>query len=238
MNELIISIVIPAFNEEKRIGATLCRIHDFFKSKNYGYEVIVVSDGSSDGTIDVANRSLIARDRKIRILTNVLTRGKGYSVKKGIRIAKGKYVLFTDADLSTPIEEIEKFFVAISEGYDIIIGSRAIEEAIVNVRQPWYRQCMGKLFNLFVRVILGIKYLDTQCGFKLFTNASAKDLARALKIYGFSFDAEMLYIAKKRGYRVKEIGVLWNNSPESKVSIVRSPFSMFVDLFRIKWIHR
>lgn len=233
-----LSVVIPAYNEEKRIRGTLSRIYDFLSKKNYSYEVIVVDDGSVDGTVGVVAGTVLHRENKLKIVRNGRNRGKGFSVKSGINAACGDFVLFSDADMSTPIEEVDKLFKYMDSGYDIAAGSRTAEGAYVRMHQPWYRETMGKTFNLIVKSILLGDFKDTQCGFKLFRGDIARNLAREIKIDGFCFDVEMLYLAKLKGYRVKEVGVVWDNSPQSRVKIFNSSMDMFLDLFRIRVYHR
>lgn len=235
---MYLSIIIPVYNEETRIGKTLAAIHDFFNGKNYDYEVIVVDDGSADETIRAVYDSLLNRDGRIRVIKNGRNYGKGYSVKRGINESKGDYVLFTDADLSTPISELDNLFYYINEGFDIVIASRDLDNSHVRISQPWYREKMGKIFNIFVRLFVIPGFKDTQCGFKLFNGIVARDISKDLKIKGFSFDVEILYLALKRGYRVKEAGVIWENSPESKVALMKSPMNMFFDILRIKRLHK
>lgn len=233
-----LSIIIPAYNEEDRIGATLKKIAEFLKTKDYIFEVLVVDDGSSDKTEQIVLKSELHSSGRLRLIKNEINKGKGYSVKKGIINSFGNYVLFTDADLSTPIEEMDKLYGFIGKDYDIVIGSRALAGSDVKVRQPWHRETMGKTFNLFVKCLLMRDFNDTQCGFKLFREGAARDIAGLMKINGFAFDVEMLYIAKSKGYRIREVGVSWENSAESKVKLFHSPASMFLDLFKIKTLHK
>lgn len=235
---MYLSVIIPAYNEEKRIGATLSRIHSYLSARKYDFEVLVVDDGSCDDTVLEAETSRLNSEGKLKVLRNGVNRGKGYSVKNGILNSKGEYVLFSDADLSTPIEEVEKLFAAIKNGSDIAIGSRDVDASRVKVRQPRYREIMGRVFNLFVKTFLIRDFNDTQCGFKLFRGAVARDLAASLVIDGFCFDVEMLYLAVKRGYKVSELGVVWENSLLSKVKILGSSSTMFLDLLRIKAAHK
>lgn len=232
-----LSIVIPAYNEEDRIALTLEKIDNFFKDKNYDVEVIVVDDGSIDNTIEVANQSVLAKKGKLKIIKNGINKGKGFSIKNGITNSSGNYILFTDADLSTPIEEVDKLFNFINNGYDIVIGSRALKGSNVKVHQPWYREIMGKIFNFFIKVLLMGAFHDTQCGFKLFKTSIAKEITPSLRTSGFSFDVEMLYIARKKGYKIKEAPVTWLNSPKSKVNPLIDSTKMFFDLIKIKIIH-
>ena len=233
-----LSIIIPAYNEEKRIGATLDKIHSFFKTKNYDFEVMIVDDGSTDRTAGVVAASGLAKEGKLSILKNRSNRGKGFSVKNGILNSNGEYLLFTDADLSTPIEDVDKLLKEISKDYDIVIGSRALKDSAVMVHQSCYREFMGKVFNFFVKTLLIKSFNDTQCGFKLFKREPAREIAREMLINGFAFDVEMLYLAKIKGYKVKEAGVAWENSSDSRVKLFRSPINMFLDLFEIKAKHR
>lgn len=235
---MYLSVVIPAFNEEKRILSTLNKINSFLREKDYDYEVIVVDDGSADGTMSTVEKSGLPLKGKVQVLSYSGNRGKGYAVKTGILESKGEYVLVSDADMSTPIEEVEKLIGIIAEGYDAVIGSRSVSDSDVRVRQPWYRERMGKTFNLFVRLTLGLNdFNDTQCGFKLFKGDMAREIADKLQIDGFSFDVEMLYLAKRKGYKIKEVGIVWNNSPQSRVKVIASSTNMFLDLFSIRRIH-
>lgn len=224
----MLSIIIPAYNEERRIGRTLEKIISFLDSKKYKYEIIVVDDGSKDRT-----REVVKRFRRVKLNEKRRNRGKGYSVRQGMIAAEGDYLLFSDADLSTPIEEIEKMMRLIN-AYDVVIGSRTIKGADVQVKQPFYREYMGKIFNLFVQVlaIKGIK--DTQCGFKLFTRRAAKKIFPKQRIKGFGFDVEILYIAKKKGFRIEQVPVIWRNDENTKVSAFRDSSDMFFDLLRIR----
>lgn len=232
-----LSIIIPAYNEEKRIGLTLSKICGFLKTKSYEYEVILVDDGSNDKTISEAKESELAKTNKLKIVRNGMNKGKGFSVKNGILNSAGEYMLFSDADLSTPIEEADKLFGYIKKGYDIVIGSRSIAGSDVKVHQPFYREKMGRIFNFLVNSLLMGGFNDTQCGFKLFKGSIAREIGRELTIDGFCFDVEMLYLAKKKGYRIAEIGVVWENSPQSKVRVINSSLAMFIDLLKIRRRH-
>ena len=233
-----LSIVIPAYNEEKRIGKTLFRIWDYMAGKEYEYEVIVVDDGSMDGTISEVQKSRLAIECKLKMIKNGANRGKGFSVRNGISNSRGDYILFSDADLSTPIEELDKLFSIMDQGYDAVIGSRALKDSNVKVRQLWYREMMGKTFNLFVKSVLMGDFRDTQCGFKLFKASVAKEAVSVMKIDGFSFDVELLYLLLKKGYKIKEVPVVWLNSPVSKVNPLFDSLRMLIELMKIKKIHR
>ncbi|MCK5283408.1 MAG: glycosyltransferase family 2 protein, partial [Nanoarchaeota archaeon] len=222
-----ISIVIPVYNEENRIEKTLPEIIDYCK-KNFGdYEIIVVDDGSTDNTNEVITR--FSKER-VRVLRNGCNKGKGYSVKKGILNAKYDFVLFTDSDLATPLNELKKLTPFLNSGYDIIIASRNLAGSIHKKQQPFYRKCMGKFFAILVNfvVLRGIK--DTQCGFKLLRTKTAKKIVRMQTLDGFSFDVEILLIAKKLGYKIKEVPVIWINNKESKLHPIKDSFKMFLDL--------
>lgn len=222
-----ISIIIPAYNEEKRLASALDNIISYM-AKNYpDYEIIVVDDGSTDNTIKVAEK------KNVRIIKNPKNMGKGYSVKNGMLNAGGDYLLFSDADLSTPIEELGNFLNLIKE-HEVIIGSRNLSESNITATQPFYRRALGKIFPLLVSIFVlrGIK--DTQCGFKLFKKDAAKKIFTKQTIAGFGFDVEILYLARKYGYSVKELPVSWKNDPHSKVSVIRDSFRMLLDLIRIR----
>ncbi|MCM2325887.1 MAG: glycosyltransferase family 2 protein [Candidatus Woesearchaeota archaeon] len=218
----MISIIIPCYNEEKRIGKTLEAITSFMKGRKH--EIILVDDGSTDKTISIAKRF------KVKILKNHKNMGKGYSVKRGALNSSGEYILFSDADLSTPIEELDNL---LEQDSDIVIGSRKADGAIIEAQQPNLRVLAGNIFPFITRLLIlpGIK--DTQCGFKLFKRKCLK-IFRKQTVYGFSFDVELLYLARKYGFSVKEVGVRWSNDINSKVSIIRHSFSMFKDLIRIR----
>jgi dolichyl-phosphate beta-glucosyltransferase len=232
-----LSIILPAYNEGKRIGVTIEKILDYFHSRNTSFEIIVVDDGSKDKGGEIFE-DFSKKYPKVKILRHRTNLGKGATVKTGILEAKGDYIFFSDADLSTPIEEIEKLLRGVKEeGYDIAIGSRGLPDSKILVPQPWYRQCIGRFFPWLVRFIVFQDIKDTQCGFKLFKKDVARELFSLQRITGFSFDVEILYLAKKRGYRVKEIPVVWSDSPGSKVRILRDSFLMLKDLLRIRFIH-
>ena len=231
-----ISIVIPAFNEEKRLLSSLPSIANYLKQEfNGDFEIIVVDDGSRDKTGEVVS-NFARKEKDVHLIKNSVNRGKGYSVKRGMLKASGTYILFSDADLSTPIQEVKKLLTAMTEnGYDIVIASRGLSGAIIELHQAWYRETMGKLFNKLVRILTGLKYKDTQCGFKLFRGDVVKDLFHLQTIDRFSFDVEILYIAKKLKLKVFEIPVRWINSPQSRVGIFRDSARMLKELFKIRY---
>ncbi len=230
-----LSVVIPAFNEESRLGATLDRVYAYLAGQGRPFEVMVVDDGSTDGTVSLVEAHA-AKNPMVRIVLNVTNRGKGFSVRHGVEEARGAYILFSDADLSTPIEDLEKLFPKLlNEGYAIAIGSRSIRGADVRVHQPWYRELMGKVYNKIVRFCTLRGFKDTQCGFKLFTAEAAKRIFAKQRIERFSFDVEALYLARKHGYRIAEVPVTWYDSPRSRVSIASDPMRMFLDVLKIRY---
>ena len=230
-----ISVIIPAYNEEKRILPTLEKVYDYFsRVQNMDFEIIVVDDGSKDNTEKVVKNFAKDKSERVKFIKHKENKGKGTAVKTGMMEAKGEYILFSDADLSTPIEEFGKLKKAIDRGYDIAIGSRGLPESKIVIPQPWYRRYIGKIFPLIVRIIVMKNFRDTQCGFKLFKKKIAKELFANLVTSGFAFDVEILYKALKKEYNVKEIPVKWYNYKESKVSILKAPFNMLKEIIKIK----
>ena len=233
-NDIYLSVVIPAHNEAERIGPTLEQVLAYLGRQSYTWEVVVVDDVSHDATAEVV-AAFQQREPRLRLVQRSGKPGKGAAVQAGMLAARGRRVLFSDADLSTPIEEAQKLLAAVeNERYDIAIGSRALPESDLRVRQPWYREAMGRIFNLMVRVVALHGFRDTQCGFKLFRGEVAQDLFRRQTITGFAFDVEILFIAVKRGLRVKEAPVTWINSPRSKVDPVRDSLRMMRDMSGIR----
>ena len=226
----LVSVVVPAFNEGTRLGASLKRITSYFRSQSIEFEIIVVSDGSTDETAAVAR----AGGDAVKLVELLRNQGKGAAVRNGVLESQGQHILFTDADLSTPIEQWIQIYEKLGEGYDVVIGSRAHAESNIEVRQPWYRERMGKIFNWILRCILPLKLKDTQCGFKLFESETAKRLFGAARVDGFAFDAEILYLAKRFGYCVAELPVTWSDSVPSQVHAVRHSLQMLKDLMRIR----
>jgi len=229
-----ISIVIPAYNEEKRLPSTLDRIVEYLDQSRFAFsEILVVDDGSRDAT--AAQTTEFARRHPcVRLLQNPGNRGKGYSVRHGMLEAAGDWALFTDADLSSPIEELEKLMAAVeSSGSQIAIGSRAIDRSLVGVHQPLFREYAGRFFNLVMRLVTGLAFHDTQCGFKLFQREAAREIFSRQQLLRFGFDAEVLFIAKSLGYRAVEVPVRWNDVAGSKVGTLAG-LNGFVDLLRIR----
>lgn len=230
---IALSVVIPAFNEAPRIGPTLAAVKNWLESKGMPAEIIVVDDGSRDGTAERA-RAALSGFGESRILTLPENRGKGAAVRAGVLEARGELILISDADLSTPIAEIEKFLPLIEEGADIVIGSRAVPGADIQVRQKALREGMGKFFNRLVRGLVLKGVPDTQCGFKLFRREAARRLFSEARVCGFCFDVEVLALASRRGFRVRQVPVVWRNSPQSRVRLVRSSLRMIADLVRVR----
>jgi dolichyl-phosphate beta-glucosyltransferase len=231
--DCLLSVVIPAFNEAQRIEGTMERVLAYFQDIGEECEIIVVIDGGTDETPQILERIASGRT-DITVLTNDRNRGKGYSVRRGILHARGQFVLFSDADLSTPIEEATRLLAELEEGYAVAIGSRALEESDIEVAQPWWRRSMGRMFNHVVRGLGLSRFRDTQCGFKAFTRAAARDIFSRARLDGFAFDVEALCIAIDQGYPISELPVKWRNSPESRVRPVRDSMAMFLDLVRIR----
>ncbi len=225
-NKMQFSIIIPCYNEAKLISSTLDQVENFFKSKNWSFEIIVIDDGSTDQTAELASKF------NIKLLKNEKNQGKGYSISRGVQASSGELILFTDADLSTPIEELEKLLLFIPE-YDIVIGSRAMADSQIEKSQPWYKEGLGKMGNLLIRLILGLKIKDTQCGFKLFKR-KVIDIFERQTINGWGFDFEILFIAQNRGYQIKEVAVRWLNEPNSKVT-VSGYLRTVEELLRVRW---
>jgi glycosyltransferase involved in cell wall biosynthesis len=229
-----ISIVIPAYNEEKRLPSTLDRIVGYLGQAHFAFaEILVVDDGSTDATAaQVAD--FARRHPCVRLLRNPGNRGKGYSVRHGMLEAAGDWALFTDADLSSPIEELEKLVAAVeNRGAQIAIGSRAIDRSLVGVHQPMFREYAGRFFNLVMRLITGLEFHDTQCGFKLFQREAAREIFSRQQLERFGFDAEVLFVAKLLRLRAVEVPVRWNDVAGSKVGTLAG-LNGFVDLLRIR----
>jgi len=229
------SIVIPAFNEELRLPATLERIGVYLKTCDGEVEVLVVDDGSRDHTAAVAE-SCRAKIPGLRVVPNGVNRGKGYSVRHGVQEARGQIVLFTDADLSAPIEEAGKLIEALkAQNCDVAIGSRAVDRSLITVHESPFREFAGIIFNKIVRLILWLPFVDTQCGFKAFRRERCAIIFEQQTIERFGFDPELLYLARHHGLRAVEIPVRWGHSPATKISMLRDSLQMFLDVFKIRW---
>lgn len=226
-----ISIVIPIYNEGNIIKSNISKIQNYF-DKNYSYEIIVVDDCSTDNTLSVLKS---IKSKNIRILKNQFNKGKGYSLKKGIKASNGEVVLITDADLSANITEFKKLIKKFHEGYSFVIGSRSKHNSEINIQQNLLRIFLGKIFNILVNLILGLKYRDTQCGFKVYDSNKIKSIIDLCRVNRFSTDVEILYLAKIKNISVFEEGITWNNNRNSSVSLIYDPILMFIDLLKIKF---
>jgi glycosyltransferase involved in cell wall biosynthesis len=232
---LDLSIIIPAFNEEARLPRGLAKVRAYFAEHPRNLEVLVVDDGSTDGTARVA-QEWGEHWSVVRLVSNGENRGKGYSVRHGMLEARGRVALFTDADLSSPIEECEKLFAAMREvNADVAIGSRAMDRTLIFVRQARMRELAGIIFNRFVRVFTGLPFEDTQCGFKAFAMPQSRIVFEQQRIERFGFDPEVLFLAKRHGLRTVEVPVRWAHDPATKVHVVRDSIHMFSDLIVIRW---
>jgi dolichyl-phosphate beta-glucosyltransferase len=230
------SIIIPAYNEETRLPRTLTRIRDYLAAKGVPherFEILIVDDGSSDGTVRVAEEWARAMP-SVRLVLNGENRGKGFSVRHGMLEARGRIAMFTDADLSSPIEESEKLLAAIAAGNEVAIGSRALDRSLITLHQSRLRELAGMIFNGFVRVLVGLPFCDTQCGFKAFVRESSRIVFEQQRIERFGFDPEILFLAKRHGLRTAEVAVRWAHDPATKVHMFRDSLMMFFDLARIR----
>jgi dolichyl-phosphate beta-glucosyltransferase len=230
-----LSIVVPAFNEERRLPKSLQSIRAYVNSRSLRAEVLVVDDGSTDSTAEI-----VERERKefpeLRLISNGRNRGKGFSVRHGMLEARGKTALFTDADLSAPIEEADKLLAILRDGsYHGAIGSRAVDRTLIEVHQSAFREQAGILFNRIVRQITGLPFRDTQCGFKAFRLEHARVIFEQQRTTGFGFDPEILFLARRRGLRIAEIPVRWSHDSATRVNMFGDSLRMFLDLFAIRW---
>jgi glycosyltransferase involved in cell wall biosynthesis len=232
-----LSIIIPAYNEERRLPRGLAKIRDYLAGRAFApgkVEIIVVDDGSKDRTAAIAEEW--SREMPtLRLVPNGENRGKGYSVRHGMMEARGRVALFTDADLSAPIEEADKLLAALDQGNDVAIGSRAVNRALIFGHQSRLRELAGMVFNGFVRLFTGLPFQDTQCGFKAFLREPSQIVFEQQRIEGFGFDPEILFLAKRHGLRAVEIPVRWAHDPATKVHVVRDSLLMFLDLAYIRW---
>lgn len=232
---LELSIVVPAFNEEQRLAKSLQSIRAYLKSRSLRAEVLVVDDGSTDATAKVVEVSR-AGFPELRLISNGRNHGKGFSVRHGMLEARGEVALFTDADLSTPIEEADKLLAVLCDGaYDGAIGSRAMDRSLIEVHQPAFRERAGIVFNRMVRWITGLPFQDTQCGFKAFRLERARMIFEQQRTEGFGFDAEILFLAQQQGLRIAEVPVRWAHNPATRVKMFGDSFRMFLDLLAIRW---
>ncbi len=231
---LTYSFVIPAYNESARIGPTLDEVLRYTEEQNWDAEIVVVDDGSTDDTAEIV-RDYGKRYAQVLLVENPGNRGKGYSVRNGMLHARGEICLFTDADLSSPMTEARKLFEAIGRGVDVAIGSRWLRAELQTERQPLYRQALGRIFNGALRAILGLKFADTQCGFKAFRREAAQGIFPLQKIERWGFDPEILFLARRAGLRVEEVPVVWAHSEGTRLHPLRDGMRMFGEVLRIRW---
>ncbi len=236
LKDITYSIVIPAYNEGARLGATLEKVLAYVRLQGWNAEaeVIVVNDGSRDNTAEMV-RGFAERDPLVRLVENPGNQGKGYAVRNGMLNSRGEIVLFSDADLSSPIEEMPKLLAALVSGADIAIGSRWLRAELQTRRQSRHRQLFGRVFNLLLRIILGLRFKDTQCGFKAFTRRAAQAIFPLQRIERWGFDPEILFLARKFGFRVEEVPVLWGHSGDTRIHPVVDGARMFWEMLRIRW---
>jgi len=231
--QVYLSLVIPAFNEEARIGKSLERILSFLSSQPYSYEVIIVDDGSQDRTVEVVQQRCTAED-KVRIERQSRNLGKGQAIKQGMLLAKGKYLFFSDADLSVPIETLSLFLSSLEKGIDVAVGTRQMAGAVIEFHQPLYRELMGRVFTQLSNWILGLWVSDFTCGFKGFRRGAARDLFSQQQLRNWSFDPEILFLAQRKGFKIKEVPVTWRDDRRTKVRLRSDIFTSFLGLLKIR----
>ncbi|MCX6765693.1 MAG: glycosyltransferase family 2 protein [Candidatus Moranbacteria bacterium] len=232
-----LSVIMPSYKEGERIGRTLLEIDKYLNPKGFDYEILVIVDGSPDNTAQIA-RNYTSQVKNLRVIENPQNHGKGYIVRQGLLSAKGKCRLFMDSDGSTSITHLDKFLPEFGKGYDVVIGSRDIEGAFIQVHQPKYREFMGNSGNWLIRIVLGIwKYPDTQCGFKIFSDRAAQEVASRMVVDRFGFDFEMIILAEKLGFKIKQMPVRWLNEEDSTVTLFgpNGFVQVLIDLFKTKW---
>jgi dolichyl-phosphate beta-glucosyltransferase len=229
-----ISIIIPAYNESARISNALTEVVSCVRERAWHAEILVVNDGSTDRTVDIV-QEFSQKNPEVRLLDNFRNRGKGYSVRNGMLHAVGDMVMFTDADLSAPMQEAELLFDALRDGADIAIGSRWLERGRQTVKQPLYRQFFGRCFNAITRVVMGLPFADTQCGFKAFRRPVAHTIFQLQRIERWGFDPELLFIAIKRGFTVKEVPVTWGHDERSRLSYLKDGINMLEEIAYVRW---
>ncbi|MET0554105.1 MAG: glycosyltransferase [Vicinamibacteria bacterium] len=234
MAEPYLSVVVPAYNEARSIGATLSDLRRYLDARPYAYEVIVSADGD-DGTREEVAR-LAAGDARVSVMGSAGRGGKGRGVRQGMARARGSVVGFVDADGKTPIDEIEKLLPWLEQGYDVVIGSRGLADSRVEVAQKWYRRAGSRVFGVLMHFVMGLPHVrDTQCGFKFFRGAVARDLFARQRIDGYMFDIELLHLSARAGYRVKEVGVRWRDDGDSRLDLVAGNARNLADLLRIRF---
>ena len=228
------SIVIPAFNESARIGRALTDVLHSIEKNGWDAEILVVNDGSTDDTAAIVE-GFAAAHPIVHLIQNDGNRGKGYSVRHGMLQASGSVLMFTDADLSAPMDEAERLFAAIRNGADVAIGSRWLDRGRQTIHQPLYRQFFGRCFNAVTRMVMRLPFADTQCGFKAFTRSAAQTVFQLQRIERWGFDPEVLFIALKRGYKVQEVSVTWGHDERSRISYLKDGIKMLEELMYIRW---
>jgi len=237
-NKPYLSVIIPAYKEGERIGRTLLEIEKYLSRRSFNYEVLVVDDGSPDNTSEIAG-NYSAQVRNLRVIKNGKNHGKGFVVRQGLLEARGDYRLFMDADGSTSITHLDKFLLEFKKGYDLVVGSRDIEGAFVQIHQDRHKEIMGDLGNWAIRIVLGLwKFPDTQCGFKIMTGKAAEEIAGRMVVDRFGFDFELIILAKKMGFKIKQMPVRWLNDEASTVGGLTGPngyIQVLIDLFKTKW---
>ncbi len=234
MTEISHSFIVPAYNESQRLAESIPKVADYIRSRSLSAEIIVVNDGSTDNTADVVRRFAVT-DSTIKLLANPGNRGKGYSVRNGMLHAKGTVALFTDADLSSPITEADKLFAALAEGADVAIGSRWLKRELQTERQSLLRQLYGRLFNLGLRIVLGLRYRDTQCGFKAFNRSAIETIFTRQRIERWGFDPELLFLADRFKLRTAEVPVEWAHDHRSKIHPIRDGLRMGTEVLEVRW---
>ncbi|MFH0929758.1 MAG: dolichyl-phosphate beta-glucosyltransferase [Candidatus Moraniibacteriota bacterium] len=236
-NKPYLSVIVPSYKEGKRLGQNLREIKDYLRDKNFDYEVLVVVDGSPDNTAEIA-KSYKDKFENLRVIDNKKNHGKGYVVRQGLLESKGDVRVFLDADGSTSINHLNTFLPQFKKGYDVVIGSRDIKGAFIQIHQPKYREVMGDMGNWLIRIILGLwSFPDTQCGFKMLNRKAAEEIASRMVVDRFGFDFELIILAKKMGFHIKQMPVRWMNEEGSTVSLTgKNGFTqVIIDLFKTKW---
>lgn len=233
--QIHLTILVPAFNESKRLPRTLIRIHEYCSQNlRETYEILVIDDGSTDNTTATV-QELRAQNPHLQVHRYSENHGKGYALRTGMGLARGRFVLFMDADLSTPVEELEQFLPKLHEGIPVVIATRKSADANITKRQPLWRESMGKGFTWLSNTILGMNFSDLTCGFKAFESSAGKDLFSRQKIERWAYDAEVLFLAKRAGYRICEIPVTWVNSTDTRVRVLQDVFTSLAALVQIRW---
>jgi dolichyl-phosphate beta-glucosyltransferase len=232
-----LSLIVPAFNEVRSIARTLDAFERYLALQPYSYELIVAADGN-DGTRELVGKRA-QRDRRLRVIGEPERGGKGRAIRHAVALSEGSFIGFADADYKTPIEELDKCWPWFDEGYDVVIGSRGLEDSRIEVSQPWYRRLGAQGFGLVMHTLVGLRSIvDTQCGFKFFRGDVARDIFRRQRIDGYMFDVEVLCLAERLGYRVRQIGVRWRDDGDSRLQLVAGNWHNLVDLFRIRFSTR